>query len=83
MSVLAAAILSATATTSVFSDYSGFANPQTVVETYTDKGPLIELIVKCPGGAGIMSYWKIEHLYCSSKHNCFSSLKTAVQDTCG
>lgn len=83
MSLLAAAVLSATATTSIYSDYPGFVNPQAVVEAYTDKGPILELIVKCPGGTGIMSYSKIDRLYCSSKHNCYASLRTAVRDTCG
>jgi hypothetical protein len=54
MSLLAAAVLSATATTSIYSDYPTFANPNAVVEAYTNKGPILKLIVKCPGGAGIM-----------------------------
>lgn len=82
MSVFAAAVLSTAATTSLYSDYPGFVHPRAVVEAYTDKGPILELIVKCPGGAGIMSYSKLERLYCSSKHKCFTSLRTAVRDTC-
>jgi len=81
MSLLAAAVLSATATTSIYSDYPTFANPNAVIEAYTNKGPILNLIVKCPGGAGIMSHSRIERLCCSSKHNCSASLRTAMHDT--
>lgn len=67
---------------SIFSDYPGFLNNGRLVEAYTDRGPVVELIVRCPVGTGIMSYSKIEGLYCSSKHNCSPALRTAVDDTC-
>lgn len=67
---------------SIFSDYPVFLKKDGPVEAYTDRGPIIELIVRCPVGTGIMSYSKIERLYCSSKHNCSTGLSVAVEDTC-
>lgn len=67
---------------SIFSDYPAFLKKGDPVEAYIDRGAIIELIVRCPVGTGIMSYSKIERLYCSSKHNCSNGLHTAVEDTC-
>jgi hypothetical protein len=70
------------APTTRFSDYPAFVKPNAVVQAYTDKGPIVEMIVRCPEGSGIMSYSKIERLYCSAKHTCFLQLREAVSDTC-
>ena len=67
----------------IYTDYPAFLKRGGVIEAYTDRGPIIELIVRCPVGTGIMSYSKIEHLYCSSKLKCFAQLTSAVSDTCG
>jgi hypothetical protein len=69
--------------TAIYSDYPAFLKRTGVVEAYTDKGPIVELIVRCPVGTGIMSYSKIERLYCSSKHKCTPKLQVAVANTCG
>lgn len=83
MSTLATAVLAAATSTTVFSDYPGFVDSRSVVEAYTDRGPIIEVIIKCSRGSGILTYSKIERLYCSSRHTCFPSLKAAARDTCG
>lgn len=67
----------------IYSDYPSFLRRDAIVEAYTDLGPIVEMIVKCPQGTGIMSYSKIERLYCSSKNACFPGLHDAVDDTCG
>ena len=67
----------------IFSDYPAFLKTSGVIEAYTDRGPIVEMIVRCPVGTGILSYSKIEGLYCSSKHGCFRNLKPAVEQTCG
>jgi hypothetical protein len=66
-----------------YTDYPAFRGAGGVVEAWTDRGPLVELIVKCPIGTGIISYSKIERLYCSSKHGCYPRLATAFDETCG
>ena len=35
-----------------------FVNKNVLVEAYTDLGPIVEMIVKCPSGTGIISYSK-------------------------
>ena len=67
----------------IFSDYPAFLKSAGVVEAYTDLGPIVEMIVRCPEGTGILSYSKIDKLFCSSKHACFPKLTPAVADTCG
>jgi hypothetical protein len=70
------------ALTAIYSDYPVFLKNAGVIEAYTDRGPIVELIVRCPSGTGIMSFSKIERLYCSSKFKCTAKLQTAVADTC-
>ncbi len=67
----------------IFSDYPVFLKSAGVVEAYTDLGLIVEMIVKCPKGTGILSYSKIDKRFCSSKHACFRKLQPAVADTCG
>lgn len=52
------------------------------IEAAIDKGPIIELIVRCPVGTGILSYSKLERLYCSSKQTCDARIAVAISDTC-
>ncbi|HPG88289.1 MAG TPA: hypothetical protein PLD46_01440 [Hyphomicrobium sp.] len=66
----------------LYSDYPGFLNRDAVVEAYTDRGAVVELIIRCPIGTGILSYSKLEGLYCSAKHRCSTTLQSAVDDTC-
>lgn len=67
----------------IFSDYPAFVKRHAPIEAYTDRGPIVELIVRCHRGTGIMSYSKIERLYCSSKLTCHPYFETALDDTCG
>ena len=66
----------------IFSDYPAFTKRSGVIEAYTDRGPIVELIIRCPIGTGIISYSKVEKLYCSSKFACSSAIKPAIDDTC-
>ncbi len=81
ITVLAAAI-------STFSAYPGFLDHRAVVEMTTDKGLVVEIVLRCgiaDDGSispGIMSYSKVEKLFCSSKHQCFGDVKKAISDTC-
>lgn len=68
--------------TAIYSDYPAFLGGDRTVEAFTDRGPVVELIVRCPVGTGIMSYSKLEGLYCSSKHRCSTQMRRALEDTC-
>ena len=67
---------------SMYLEYPAFIKRGEVVEAYTDRGMIVEMIVRCPTGSGILSYSKVERLYCSSKHVCTKQLQPAVDDTC-
>ena len=83
------AILFAAATSSSFISYPGFNNPEAIIEMTADKGLILEITLRCsrkPNGqisAGIISYSKVERLYCSSRNNCYASARKAVAETCG
>jgi len=78
-----------TATAANFSLYPGFTDRDALVEMTTDKGLIMEVVLRCsraPSGkisSGIMTYSKIERLYCSSKNRCFKDAGDAFDDTCG
>jgi len=84
--IFAGSVTSATAAN--FSLYPGFQDRDALVEMTTDKGLIVEIVLRCsraPSGkisSGIMTYSKIERLYCSSKHRCFSKVEPAFADTC-
>ena len=81
-------LLVAAAATSNFITYPGFNHPANIIEMTTDKGLILEIVLRCGRGAngeissGIMSYSKIERLYCSSRNNCYINAKKAVEETC-
>lgn len=71
-----------------FSLYPGFTDRNALVEMTTDKGLVVEVVLRCERTAsgkvkpGIMTYSKIEQLYCSSKNRCFRNPEDAFDDTC-
>jgi hypothetical protein len=52
------------------------------VEAATDRGPIIEIIVRCPAGVAILSYSKVERLYCSPSHVCHRSMAETIARSC-
>ena len=72
-----------------FRAYPGFLDPYAKVEMVHDKGLMMEIVVRCrrkANGAispGILSYSKVERLFCSSKGRCTTSAQRAARDTCG
>jgi len=84
-----AAIMATSANAANFSLYPGFRDRDAIVEMTTDKGLIVEIVVRCRRKAngqvspGIMTYSKVERLYCSSKNRCSRSADRAFEDTCG
>ncbi len=82
------AILVIAAVTGNYITYPGLNHPEKMIEMTTDKGLILEIVLRCGRKAngqispGIMSYSKIERLYCSSRNNCYTSAKKAVNETC-
>jgi hypothetical protein len=52
------------------------------VEAVTDLGPVQELIVKCPTGTAIVSYSKIDKMFCGAGNQCSVSLPIMVRKVC-
>jgi hypothetical protein len=64
-----------------FTDQSWRAS-RSGIEMATDKGLVVEFVVRCPKGVGVMTYSKLENVYCSSGHQCMASLDDAIRSTC-
>lgn len=58
------------------------ANSEVRIEATTNRGPIVELIVRCPGGSAIMSYSKTERLYCTPRMRCSKNLQETLAQTC-
>ncbi len=54
-----------------------------LVEAAIDKGPIVELIVRCEKGTAIIAYSKIENLYCGPFGGCVSKPNEAFTKACG
>ena len=88
--LIAAAVflISAPATASTFSLYPGLNNPHAIVEMTTDHGLTVEIVLRCERKSdgsikpGIMTYSKVEKLFCSSKNRCYRNPDSAFEDTC-
>ena len=52
------------------------------IEATIDRGPIVELIVRCPSGTAIISYSKVEKLYCSPKKSCTRQIGRVISDAC-
>lgn len=52
------------------------------LEAAIDKGVVYELIVKCDDGSAILSYSKVERLFCTPYHGCTSSFRAAMARAC-
>ena len=76
-----------------FTAYPGFgdkgiATPRKVerdrrVEATTDKGPIVEMIVRCDRGTAIISYSKVEHLFCGPRRGCHRDMGHVIANACG
>ena len=64
-------------------DYPAFIQPNARVEAVIDRGHIQELIVKCGAGTAILSYSKVERLYCDPHLRCHPNLGVVVKRTCG
>ena len=64
-------------------DYPAFRRPAARVEAVVDRGLIQELIIKCDGGTAIVSYSKVERLYCGPDARCHARLPVIVARTCG
>lgn len=77
-------------TTTFYPGYGdrGVVKPSTIeshprVEATRDLGPILELIIRCQSGSAIISYSKVERLYCRPKGRCQHNLNATLVSACG
>ena len=75
-------LLVALAVSSTFTLYPGFVAPKAQVEAVRDKGLVLEVIVRCPVGTGIMSYSKADKQFCTPDWTCTRSMQMAIARLC-
>lgn len=66
----------------LFTLYPGFIDPDYPLQAVTDKGTILEIVVACKPGEGIMSYSKPERLFCLPDASCHRSMQKAVRRLC-
>ena len=69
--------------THVVTIYPGRATFDGRVEAMMDRGPIVELIIRCGQGTAIISYSKIDRRYCSPKWSCSPDMGAVIRQTCG
>jgi len=80
--VLAATAASMTTYPGYLRQHPAGAGATARVEAIVHRGPISELIVRCPRGTAIISYSKMERLYCIPRGGCGASLDEAVRRAC-
>jgi hypothetical protein len=65
-----------------FRYYPGYSQPGGMIEVVHDKGLMLELIVRCPVGVGIITFSRVEGMYCLPNHRCTGDLDTALYRLC-
>ena len=81
---IVSAVVLANTTTGDFTRYPAFSGNGAFygIEVITDRGLIAELIVRCHGDVAILSYSKVEKLYCTPRDGCFDTLIVARRTAC-
>jgi hypothetical protein len=66
-----------------FTLYLGPNNATPQIEAITDRGLILEMIVKCSSGNAIITYSKVEKVYCGPRRACSGNQATVIQRACG
>lgn len=67
----------------LFTTYTGPEFPDQRIEAITDRGPILEMIIRCRTGTAIISYSKIDKLFCDPRLICSASKDNVINKTCG
>lgn len=62
--------------------YPGFLDRNSLVEMERHRGLMTELVLRCRRGLAIITYSKVEGLYCGPDHRCSSSLRRTAGQAC-
>lgn len=66
----------------IFTVYPGFIEPKSDIQAVTDKGPVLEIIIACRPGEGIISFSKLDRAFCVPDATCYSTIRPAIQHLC-
>jgi hypothetical protein len=88
-------VLSVVATSVIVANFTGYPafgdrgvvmphkiESQPRVEATIDRGPIVEMVIRCDSGTAINSCSKMDRRYCSPKHLCDRSIATVLAKTC-
>ena len=59
------------------------SRPTPRIEAAVDRGPIIELIVRCPAGTAIVTYSKLERTFCGPRGGCAGDRGAVIRRSCG
>ena len=62
--------------------YPGLVDRGARIEAMVDRGPIVELIIRCHKGTAIVSFSKVDKRYCDPHLRCARRLKTIVRRSC-
>jgi hypothetical protein len=65
-----------------FTTYNFDRGPLPRIEAVTDLGPVLELIVHCQSGTAIITYSKIERVYCGPAGGCDPDHRAIIDRSC-
>ncbi len=88
LNILTAGLVAASFATYPSLGDRGLIEPKSIgsnsrVERAIDKGLIVELIVRCDRGVAIISYSKVERLFCTPKLVCRLKMSDVVAQSCG
>ena len=66
-----------------FIEYPAFILDHPKIEAVTDKGPILEMVVRCKAGTAIISYSKIERVFCDPHLSCDRNPALVATRACG
>lgn len=75
-------ILAVLLVASTFTIYAPSSKQLPHIEALTDRGPIVEMIVRCRVGTAIVSYSKIEKLYCGPRGACSRDRDAVIARLC-
>jgi len=65
-----------------FTLYPGQSASETRFEAITDRGPILEIVLSCPAGTAIITYSRVERLYCTPQLRCERDLEAVIAESC-
>lgn len=65
-----------------FTLFTGPNTPDPKIEALIDRGPIVEMIVRCPVGTAIITYSKMERVFCDPRLRCGQDKNTVIARTC-